>query len=83
MCKYDGVSFQYFTAADGLSTNQVRTIQEHENGTIWFGSSNGVSSYDGEKIIDHNDAIKDETASNSKQSKSDISFNETSFERRF
>lgn len=53
VCFFDGKSFTYFTVGDGLSDNQVRTIQEDENGTIWFGTGNGVSSYDGEKIINH------------------------------
>jgi len=51
VCLFDGKTFTYFTKADGLSNDQVRTIQEHKNGTIWFGTGNGVSSYDGGKII--------------------------------
>ncbi len=51
VCLFDGKSFAYFTVQDGLSNNQVRRIQEDDNGNIWFGTGNGVSSYDGEKII--------------------------------
>jgi ligand-binding sensor domain-containing protein len=42
---FDGENFTYFTVDDGLSDNQVRTIQEDQNGTIWFGTAKGVSSY--------------------------------------
>lgn len=52
-CFYNGKSFKYFTTSEGLANNQVRSIQEDENGTIWFGTGNGVSSYDGKSIINH------------------------------
>jgi len=42
---YDGKSFRYFTVKDGLSDNQIRSIQEDSNGNIWLGTTNGVSSY--------------------------------------
>ena len=51
VCFFDGESFTYFTVEDGLSGNQVRSIQEEENGTIWFETGNGVSSYDGNRIV--------------------------------
>ena len=52
VCLFDGKSFEYFTTEDGLSDNQVRTIQEDAHGNIWFGTANGVSSYkDGESPI--------------------------------
>ena len=47
VCLFDGKTFTYFTVDDGLSNNQVRTIQEAHNGVIWFGTGNGVSSYEG------------------------------------
>jgi len=50
---FDGKIFTYFTVDDGLSHNQVRTIQEHKDGSIWFGTGNGVSSYNGKKIINN------------------------------
>lgn len=43
---YDGKSFEYFTTNDGLSDNQIRSIQEDKNGKIWFGTANGISVYD-------------------------------------
>ena len=45
VCLFDGKSFEYFTTNEGLSDNQIRSIQEDENGKIWFGTANGVSSY--------------------------------------
>lgn len=45
VCLFDGEKYTYFTVDDGLSDNQVRTIQEDENGMIWFGTAKGVSSY--------------------------------------
>jgi len=55
VCRYDGKTFTYFSQKDGLSDNQVRTIQEDQNGHIWFATGTGVSSYDGEKITVHAD----------------------------
>jgi ligand-binding sensor domain-containing protein len=52
-CIFDGKSFTYFTIQDGLSDNQIRSIQEDQNGRIWFGTGNGLSSYDGVKITNH------------------------------
>ena len=49
VCLYDGKTFRYFTTADGLSDNQVRTIQEDSNGNIWFGTQHGITKYDGYK----------------------------------
>ncbi len=53
VCLFDGENFTYFTIDDGLSDNQIRTIQEDQNGVIWFGTGYGVSSYK-EGIIKNN-----------------------------
>lgn len=45
VCLFDEKTFTYFTVKDGLSDNQVRTIQEDKNGVIWFGTGHGVSNY--------------------------------------
>ena len=50
---YDGSSFKYFTTNEGLADNQIRLIQEDKNGIIWFGTANGVSSYDGKTMRKH------------------------------
>lgn len=43
---YNGKSFEYFTTNEGLSHNQILSIQEDNNGKIWIGTSKGVSVYD-------------------------------------
>jgi len=43
---YNGKSFEYFTMNEGLSDNQIRSLQEDKNGKIWFGTSKGISVYD-------------------------------------
>ena len=53
-CYYDGKTFNYFTITDGLSDNQVRKIEEGSDGKIWFTTAKGISSYDGQRITDHN-----------------------------
>lgn len=50
---FDGKSFEYFTANEGLSDNHIRSIQEDKNGNILLETVNGISSYDGKKIITH------------------------------
>ncbi|MBD8487699.1 diguanylate cyclase [Echinicola sp. CAU 1574] len=47
---YNGKSFTYFSNIDGLTDNQIHSIQEDKEGIIWFDTQNGVSSYDGLKI---------------------------------
>lgn len=50
---YNGKSFEYFTANEGLSDNQIRSIQEDKNGKIWFGTARGVSVYDKVKFTNY------------------------------
>jgi ligand-binding sensor domain-containing protein len=47
---YSGKSFFYFTNNDGLTDNQIHSIQEDKEGVIWFNTQKGVSSYDGKTI---------------------------------
>ncbi|WP_321348300.1 two-component regulator propeller domain-containing protein [uncultured Draconibacterium sp.] len=53
---YNGESFNYFTNNDGLTDNQILSIQEDKEGVIWFNTQQGVSSYDGTKIVNHTKA---------------------------
>lgn len=53
---YDGISFSYFTMNEGLTDNQIHSIQEDKEGVIWFNTQMGVSSYDGSRIINHTNA---------------------------
>ena len=50
VCRFNGKSFDYFTTNEGLSDNHILSIQEDKNGTIWFGTLNGVSCYNGKTI---------------------------------
>ena len=50
VCLFDGSEFLYYTVSDGLSGNQVRTIQEDQAGVMWFGTGNGITSFDGEEF---------------------------------
>lgn len=50
---YKNASFIYFTAQDGLTDNQIHSIQEDKEGIIWFNTQHGVSSYDGIRIANH------------------------------
>ena len=54
---YNGKSFNYFTSNDGLSDNQIHSIQEDKEGVIWFDTQTGVNSYDGTKISNHTKAV--------------------------
>lgn len=63
VCRYDGTDLRYFTTADGLADNQVRSIREDHNGVVWFECASGLSGFDGSRMIaamakdyDHKDA---------------------------
>lgn len=53
---YNGESFTYFTNNDGLTDNQIHSIQEDKEGVIWFNTQKGVSSYDGTRMKNHTEA---------------------------
>lgn len=73
VCLFDGKKLTYFTTEDGLSANQVRSIFEDSSGIVWFEGGEGISSYDGEKIITHLE--KDYSSKNEWQSgKNDLWF---------
>jgi len=44
---YNGTRFSYFTTANGLAENQIRSFQEDAQGNIWLGTADGVSKFDG------------------------------------
>jgi ligand-binding sensor domain-containing protein len=50
---YNGKSFEYFTTNEGLSDNQIRSIEEDKNGKIWFGTAKGASVYEKGKITNY------------------------------
>jgi ligand-binding sensor domain-containing protein len=49
--RYDGNNFKQFTTEDGLTSNVTQSILEDEKGQVWFGSWQGLSIYDGQKIM--------------------------------
>ena len=63
VCRFDGKNLTYFTMDDGLSDNQIRSIQEDRNGVVWFEGGFGISGFDGHRIItpfNRNYASKDD-----------------------
>lgn len=44
---YDGKTFTNLTEKNGLLTNVVYSILEDKDGKLWFGTTNGVSRYNG------------------------------------
>ncbi len=53
---YNGKTFIYFSSNEGLTDNQIHSIQEDKEGVIWFNTQMGVSSYDGTRIANHTNA---------------------------
>jgi ligand-binding sensor domain-containing protein len=45
IARYDGATLTYFTEDDGLAGPAVRGIVEDADGTLWIGTSGGVSRY--------------------------------------
>lgn len=56
---YDGKTFTYFNQKDGLTDNQIHSIQEDEDGVIWFNTQEGVCSFDGKTIVNYTKAKLD------------------------
>jgi ligand-binding sensor domain-containing protein len=50
--RYDGANFTQFTTDNGLASNVVQSILEDNKGQVWFGTWQGISLYDGQKIMD-------------------------------
>ncbi|MBN4056705.1 hypothetical protein JYU19_00160 [bacterium AH-315-J21] len=48
--RYDGKSFSRFTELEGLCNNEIWSILEDKDGVIWFGTADGLCSYDGENF---------------------------------
>lgn len=71
---YDGNGFEYFTEKDGLSHNQVRTIQEDKDGIIWFGTAKGVCSYNRSEITYHTPVLTSDSESQWLNSDGDLWF---------
>ncbi|WP_236252901.1 two-component regulator propeller domain-containing protein [Echinicola sp. 20G] len=51
--RYNGKSFEYFTTKEGLQDNQIRSIQEDEEGIIWIVTARGVNAYNGDNMTSY------------------------------
>ncbi|MEO8085649.1 MAG: two-component regulator propeller domain-containing protein [Bacteroidota bacterium] len=58
--RYSDKSLIRFTEKDGLCNDYVGTIQEDDSGNIWFGTSFGVSKFDGRTFTTfvHNESLQ-------------------------
>ncbi|NOT35805.1 MAG: diguanylate cyclase [Saprospiraceae bacterium] len=72
---FDGKSFRYFTKNEGLSDNQVRSIQEDAYGNIWFEAANRVCSYNGKIITNYNPGVNFNLPGQWKKTENDLWFN--------
>jgi ligand-binding sensor domain-containing protein len=45
--KYDGKTFVRFLVADGLLSNNITSLLQDTDGTIWIGTKEGLCTYDG------------------------------------
>ena len=48
--RWDGIKWDSFNLAEGAPTGAVFSVAEGPNPTLWFGSVNGIVSYDGKKF---------------------------------
>lgn len=55
---FNGEDLLKYTTEDGLSNNQVRTIQEDELGKIWFVTGGGICYYDGKCFTQFEDTFE-------------------------
>lgn len=62
---YNGKTFMYFNRDNGLSDNQIHNIQEDKEGVIWFNTQQGVSSYDGTKIVNYTQSVMEKSRTHS------------------
>ena len=49
-CYGNHIHFKHINVKDGLSQITVLSIYQDEVGTLWFGSSEGLNRYNGDKI---------------------------------
>lgn len=51
--RYDGRTFEVYTAKEGLVNNQVYCMIEDSRNNIWFGTSDGLSRFDGKNFFNY------------------------------
>jgi len=61
LCSFFGVraaqnemSFDYFTQESGLPNNKIQVIYQDQKGWMWFGTSQGLSRFDGYEFVNYN-----------------------------
>lgn len=47
---YNNIKFKQLGLSNGLPNNSINAIEQDNNGTLWFGTRNGLCKYDGYKI---------------------------------
>lgn len=50
LIKYDGTNFTNYTTEQGLPSNMIRGMLEADDGTLYFGTSEGLATYDGKSF---------------------------------
>ena len=48
--RFDGTTWNRYTAADGLGSNQVNGIAVDQDNVVWFATSNGITSVDADTL---------------------------------
>lgn len=59
---YDGKKFTNISIENGLCSNEVNAITQDQNGVMWFGTDNGLCTYDGVNF-DHISLPREDTIS--------------------
>ncbi len=52
--RYQNGSFTQFTKNDGLVSNWIYSLYSDSKGTLWIGQVNGLSTFDGKKLVQYN-----------------------------
>ncbi|MBI4658630.1 MAG: hypothetical protein HY735_07245, partial [Verrucomicrobia bacterium] len=60
---FDGKAFQTFTATNGLAGNIVSGFYSDPDDTVWIGTDNGVSVWDGQRFVANYTRAKDRLVS--------------------
>ena len=62
---YSNLQFEHLTLEDGLSASSVYCILQDSQGFLWFGTADGLNSYDGKKFtVYKNDPLDSNSLSN-------------------
>ncbi len=56
------LTFQHLTAADGLAHDNVSAVLQDRQGFMWFGTLDGLSRYDGTRVVTYHHVPGDTTS---------------------